>query len=243
MPELNYRIKRRIHCKEHLSRLSEELILWSTGEFGFIELDDGYSTGSSIMPQKKNPDICELVRGKTGRVYGHLTALLTVMKGLPLAYDKDMQEDKEGVFDAIDTLGFALDIYAGMLGTMTVNGARTRTVLENDFSNATDMADYLAKKGLPFRRAHAVVGNAVAYCIENRKVLLDLTMEEFKKMSPLFETDIYEVLQIENCVKNRDSYGGTGPKQVKRQQREAKKIVNRQKKLAAEWKEANAFIE
>lgn len=230
-------------CMMHLSRLSEELILWSTGEFGFIELDDGYSTGSSIMPQKKNPDICELVRGKTGRVYGHLTALLTVMKGLPLAYDKDMQEDKEGVFDAIDTLGFALDIYAGMLGTMTVNGARTRAVLENDFSNATDMADYLAKKGLPFRRAHAVVGNAVAYCIENRKVLLALTMEEFKKMSPLFETDIYEVLQIENCVKNRDSYGGTGPKQVKRQQREAKKIVNRQKKLAAEWKEANAFIE
>lgn len=133
------------------------------------------------MPQKKNPDICELVRGKTGRVYGYLTALLTVMKGLPLAYDKDMQEDKEGVFDAIDTLGFALDIYAGMLGTMTVNGARTRAVLENDFSNATDMADYLAKKGLPFRRAHAVVGNAVAYCIENRKVLLDLTMEEFKR--------------------------------------------------------------
>lgn len=230
-------------CMMHLSRLSEELILWSTGEFGFIELDDGYSTGSSIMPQKKNPDICELVRGKTGRVYGHLTALLTVMKGLPLAYDKDMQEDKEGVFDAIDTLGFALDIYAGMLGTMTVNGARTRAVLENDFSNATDMADYLAKKGLPFRRAHAVVGNAVAYCIENRKVLLALTMEEFKKMSPLFETDIYEVLQIENCVKNRGSYGGTGPEQVKRQQREAKKIVNRQKKLAAEWKEANAFIE
>ena len=230
-------------CMMHLSRLSEELILWSTGEFGFIELDDGYSTGSSIMPQKKNPDICELVRGKTGRVYGHLTALLTVMKGLPLAYDKDMQEDKEGVFDAIDTLGFALDIYAGMLGTMTVNGARTRAVLENDFSNATDMADYLAKKGLPFRRAHAVVGNAVAYCIENRKVLLALTMEEFKKMSPLFETDIYEVLQIENCVKNRDSYGGTGPKQVKRQQREAEKIIRKQKKLTAEWKEVNAFIE
>ena len=144
-------------CMMHLSRLSEELILWSTGEFGFIELDDGYSTGSSIMPQKKNPDICELVRGKTGRVYGHLVALLTVMKGLPLAYDKDMQEDKEGVFDTIDTLRFALDIYAGILSTMTVNGARTRAVLENDFSNATDMADYLAKKGLPFRRAHAAV--------------------------------------------------------------------------------------
>ena len=230
-------------CMMHLSRLSEELILWSTGEFGFIELDDGYSTGSSIMPQKKNPDICELVRGKTGRVYGHLVALLTVMKGLPLAYDKDMQEDKEGVFDTIDTLGFALDIYAGMLNTMTVNGAHTRAVLENDFSNATDMADYLAKKGLPFRRAHAVVGNAVAYCIENGKVLPDLTMEEFKKMSPLFETDIYEVLQIENCVKNRDSYGGTGPKQVKRQQREAEKIIRKQKKLTAEWKEVNAFIE
>ena len=227
----------------HLSRLCEEIILWANPAFGFVRLPDAYATGSSIMPQKKNPDICELVRGKTGRVYGHLVALLTVMKGLPLAYDKDMQEDKEGVFDTIDTLRFALDIYAGMLSTMTVNGARTRAVLENDFSNATDMADYLAKKGLPFRRAHAVVGNAVAYCIENRKVLLALTMEEFKKMSPLFETDIYEVLQIENCVKNRDSYGGTGPEQVKRQQREAKKIVSRQKKLAAEWKEANAFIE
>jgi|GEM_PF-27142 len=188
-------------CMMHLSRLSEELILWSTGEFGFIELDDGYSTGSSIMPQKKNPDICELVRGKTGRVYGHLTALLTVMKGLPLAYDKDMQEDKEGVFDAIDTLGFALDIYAGMLGTMTVNGARTRAVLENDFSNATDMADYLAKKGLPFRRAHAVVGNAVAYCIENRKVLLALTMEEFKKMTDVEYAAYVFCANFERCAK------------------------------------------
>ncbi len=230
-------------CMMHLSRLSEEFIVWSTSEFGFIELDDGYSTGSSIMPQKKNPDICELVRGKTGRVYGHLTALLTMMKGLPLAYDKDMQEDKEGVFDAIDTLGFALDIYTGMLRTMTVNGKHTRAVLEGDFSNATDMADYLAKKGLPFRQAHAVVGNAVAYCISHKKVLLEMTIEEFKKMSPLFEKDIYDVISIENCVKNRESYGGTGPKQVKRQQREAENLLKKQKKAAEKWKEDNAFIE
>ena len=179
-------------CAMHLSRLSEEFIYWSTSEFQFIELDDGYSTGSSIMPQKKNPDMCELIRGKTGRVYGHLIGLLTVMKGLPLAYDKDMQEDKEGVFDALDTLYFALDIYAGMISTMTVNGDHTRQVLESDFSNATDMADYLAKKGLPFRQAHAVVGNAVHYCIEHHKVLLDLSMEEFRSMSPLFEEDIKE---------------------------------------------------
>ena len=192
-------------CAMHLSRLSEEFIYWSTSEFQFIELDDGYSTGSSIMPQKKNPDMCELIRGKTGRVYGHLIGLLTVMKGLPLAYDKDMQEDKEGVFDALDTLYFALDIYAGMISTMTVNGDHTRQVLESDFSNATDMADYLAKKGLPFRQAHAVVGNAVHYCIEHHKVLLDLSMEEFKSMSPLFEEDIKEALSIENCVKNRRS--------------------------------------
>ena len=190
-------------CAMHLSRLSEEFIYWSTSEFQFIELDDGYSTGSSIMPQKKNPDMCELIRGKTGRVYGHLIGLLTVMKGLPLAYDKDMQEDKEGVFDALDTLYFALDIYAGMISTMTVNGDHTRQVLESDFSNATDMADYLAKKGLPFRQAHAVVGNAVHYCIEHHKVLLDLSMEEFRSMSPLFEEDIKEALSIENCVKNR----------------------------------------
>ena len=183
-------------CAMHLSRLSEEFIYWSTSEFQFIELDDGYSTGSSIMPQKKNPDMCELIRGKTGRVYGHLIGLLTVMKGLPLAYDKDMQEDKEGVFDALDTLYFALDIYAGMISTMTVNGDHTRQVLESDFSNATDMADYLAKKGLPFRQAHAVVGNAVHYCIEHHKVLLDLSMEEFRSMSPLFEEDIKEALSI-----------------------------------------------
>lgn len=229
-------------CAMHLSRLSEEFIYWSTSEFQFIELDDGYSTGSSIMPQKKNPDMCELIRGKTGRVYGHLVGLLTVMKGLPLAYDKDMQEDKEGVFDAIDTLYFALDIYAGMISTMTVNGKHTRAVLENDFSNATDMADYLAKKGLPFRQAHAVVGSAVHYCIEHHKVLLDLTMDEFKSMSPLFDEDIKEALSIENCVKNRESYGGTGPKSVERQQAHAETFIHTMKEQAKAWKEEMAFL-
>ena len=229
-------------CAMHLSRLSEEFIYWSTSEFQFIELDDGYSTGSSIMPQKKNPDMCELIRGKTGRVYGHLIALLTVMKGLPLAYDKDMQEDKEGVFDALDTLYFALDIYAGMISTMTVNGDHTRQVLESDFSNATDMADYLAKKGLPFRQAHAVVGNAVHYCIEHHKVLLDLSMEEFRSMSPLFEEDIKEALSIENCVKNRESYGGTGPKSVERQQTHAEKAIASMKEAMDAWKQEMAFL-
>ena len=229
-------------CAMHLSRLSEEFIYWSTSEFQFIELDDGYSTGSSIMPQKKNPDMCELIRGKTGRVYGHLIGLLTVMKGLPLAYDKDMQEDKEGVFDALDTLYFALDIYAGMISTMTVNGDHTRQVLESDFSNATDMADYLAKKGLPFRQAHAVVGSAVHYCIEHHKVLLDLSMEEFKAMSPLFEEDIKEALSIENCVKNRESYGGTGPKSVERQQTHAGNMIAKMKEMSASWKEEMAFL-
>lgn len=229
-------------CAMHLSRLSEEFIYWSTSEFQFIELDDGYSTGSSIMPQKKNPDMCELIRGKTGRVYGHLIGLLTVMKGLPLAYDKDMQEDKEGVFDALDTLYFALDIYAGMISTMTVNGDHTRQVLESDFSNATDMADYLAKKGLPFRQAHAVVGNAVHYCIEHHKVLLDLSMEEFRSMSPLFEEDIKEALSIENCVKNRESYGGTGPKSAERQQTHAGDMIAKMKEMSASWKEEMAFL-
>ena len=230
-------------CMVHLSRLSEEFILWSTSEFHFIELDDGYCTGSSIMPQKKNPDICELIRGKTGRTVGHLMALLTTMKGLPLAYNKDMQEDKEGVFDAIDTLGFALDIYAGMIATMTVNGTHTRAVLESDFSNATDMADYLAKKGLPFRKAHAVVGRAVAKCIEEKKVLKDLTLAEFREMSPLFEEDIYDVLDIENCVKNRNAYGGTSPENVRRQQADAETEIARMKDITKKWRAVSAFLE
>ncbi len=230
-------------CMMHLSRLSEEFILWSTSEFHFIELDDGYCTGSSIMPQKKNPDICELIRGKTGRTVGHLMALLTTMKGLPLAYNKDMQEDKEGVFDAIDTLGFALDIYDGMIRTMTVDGTHTRAVLESDFSNATDMADYLAKKGLPFRKAHAVVGRAVAKCIEEKKVLKDLTLSEFREMSPLFEKDIYDVLDIENCVKNRNAYGGTSPENVWRQQDEAETEIARMKDITEKWQAVSAFLE
>ncbi len=230
-------------CMVHLSRLSEEIILWSTSEFHFIELDDGYCTGSSIMPQKKNPDMCELIRGKTGRVIGHLMALLTMMKGLPLAYDKDMQEDKEGVFDAIDTLGFALDMYAGMIRTMTVDGAHTRAVLESDFSNATDMADYLAKKGLPFRKAHAVVGQAVQQCITARKVLKDLTLSEFQALSPLFEADIYEALDIVSCVKNRASYGGTAPSEVARQMKEAEETIGFMKQQAAQWKAVSAFLE
>lgn len=227
----------------HLSRLAEEFIIWSTSEFHFIELDDSYSTGSSIMPQKKNPDMCELIRGKTGRIYGHLVALLTVMKGLPLAYDKDMQEDKEGVFDTIDTLYYSLELWAGMLQTVTVNGDHTREVLEHDFSNATDMADYLAKRGLPFREAHAVVGNAVHYCITHHKVLHDLTMEELKGLSPLFEEDVQDALKIENCVKNRESYGGTGPKSVARQQKIAAEALGRMKKKEEEWKESTAFLE
>ena len=229
-------------CMVHLSRLSEEFILWSTSEFHFIELDDGYCTGSSIMPQKKNPDICELIRGKTGRTIGHLMALLTTMKGLPLAYNKDMQEDKEGVFDAIDTLGFALDIYAGMIATMTVDGTHTRAVLESDFSNATDMADYLAKKGLPFRKAHAVVGRAVAKCIEEKKVLKDLTLAEFREMSPLFEEDIYGVLDIENCVKNRGAFGGTSPENVRRQQGDAEMEIARMKEITKKWQSVSAFL-
>ncbi len=230
-------------CMVHLSRLSEEFILWCTSEFHFIELDDAYCTGSSIMPQKKNADMCELIRGKTGRTIGHLMALLTMMKGLPLAYDKDMQEDKEGVFDAIDTLGFCLDMYAGMIRTMTVNGDHTRAVLENDFSNATDMADYLAKKGLPFRKAHAVVGNAVHYCITHHKVLKDLTMEEFKSMSDLFEADIYDAIDIDTCVKNRNSYGGTSPAQSARQMAHAEESIAFMKKQADQWKSVSAFLE
>lgn len=226
----------------HISRLSEEFILWSTNEFHFIDLDDAYCTGSSIMPQKKNPDMCELARGKTGRVYGHLMALLNVMKGLPLAYDKDMQEDKEGVFDTLETLHFVLTLYEGMIRTMTVNGEHTEEVLSKDFSNATDMADYLAKKGLPFREAHAVVGSAVHYCITHHKVLMDLTMEEFKNMSPLFESDIYEAISLKACVNNRKSYGGTAPEEVERQIHEGRKMTEVMKEKAEEWKKTSKFL-
>ncbi|MBD8976173.1 argininosuccinate lyase [Veillonella magna] len=219
----------------HLSRLSEELILWSSTEFGFIELDDAHCTGSSIMPQKKNPDVCELVRGKTGRIYGHLLGLLTTMKGLPLTYNKDMQEDKEGIFDAEDTLHFALSINAAMLRAMKVNGARMRAVLQDDFSNATDMADYLAKKGVPFREAHAIVGAAVQHCIEKGCVLADLSVEDFKAISPIFEDDILDAITIEACVAGRRNYSGTAPANVMRQIENGKKAVRAEEAQLASW--------
>ncbi len=198
----------------HLSRLSEELIMWSSTEFNFVELDDAFCTGSSIMPQKKNPDVPELVRGKTGRVYGNLIGLLTVLKSLPLAYNKDMQEDKEGMFDTVKTMQGALALFAPMIATMKVNTDRMRQAVNQDFSNATDIADFLVGKGLPFRQAHEVIGKTVLYCIEQNKYLLDLTMEEFKQFSDLFDDSIYAVLQPEQVVNARNVYGGTAKPQV-----------------------------
>ncbi|MDQ0902924.1 argininosuccinate lyase [Paenibacillus sp. V4I7] len=198
----------------HLSRFSEEMVLWSSTEFAFIELDDAFCTGSSIMPQKKNPDVAELVRGKTGRVYGNLFGLMTVLKSLPLAYNKDMQEDKEGMFDTVRTLQGALQLFAPMVSTMKVNSDRMRQAVNQDFSNATDIADYLVNKGLPFRQAHEVIGKTVLYCIQNKKYLLDMSIEEFKTFSSLFESDIYQVLQPEQVVNARNVYGGTASNQV-----------------------------
>lgn len=209
----------------HLSRLSEETILWCSREFFFIELDDAHCTGSSMMPQKKNPDVSELVRGKTGRVMGHLMAMLTTVKGLPLAYNKDLQEDKEGIFDAIDTIKFSLAVYARILRGMKVRKDVMRRAVAEDFSNATDLADYLVKKGMPFRQAHAVSGKAVYYCIEQGKWLADMSMEEFQKLSDLFAEDIYEAISPETCVKNRNSYGGTSYQQVEMQLQLADKLL------------------
>lgn len=192
----------------HMSRLSEEICLWSSTEFGFVELDDAFATGSSMMPQKKNPDISELVRGKTGRVYGHLMAMLTTAKGLPLTYNKDLQEDKEGFFDAIDTVKFTLAVYRDMVLTMTVNVDKMAQAVSMDFSNATDLADYLVRKGLPFRQAHEVVGKCVAYAIQQGKFLPELSLEEYKQLSDLFESDLLLALKSEHCVEARKSYGG-----------------------------------
>lgn len=192
----------------HMSRLSEELCLWSSTEFGFIELDDAFATGSSMMPQKKNPDISELVRGKTGRVYGEMIAMMTALKGLPLTYNKDLQEDKEGLFDAIDTVKFTLQVYRDMILTMQVRTDRMKWAVSHDFSNATDLADYLVRKGLPFRKAHAVVGKCVAYAIKEGKFLLDMTLAEYKQFSALFEPDLMQALDPEHCVNARVSYGG-----------------------------------
>ena len=192
----------------HLSRFAEEVILWCSWEFKFIELDDAYATGSSIMPQKKNPDVAELVRGKTGRVYGDLMSLLTVMKGLPLAYNKDMQEDKEPVFDAVDTVEMCLPVFAAMLDTMTVRTDNMRKAAGHGFINATDCADYLTKKGMPFRDAYTVTGHLVAQCTARGKTLEELTLEELKAVSELFEADVYDALNLENCMALRSSYGG-----------------------------------
>jgi len=201
----------------HISRLSEELVIWSSQEFQFVELDDSFCTGSSIMPQKKNPDVPELLRGKTGRTYGNLMGLLTVLKGLPLAYNKDLQEDKEGMFDTVETLEGSLKLLAPMIETMTVNKDVMHKAINNDFSNATDIADYLVRKGMPFREAHEVIGKIVLYAIQSNKFLLDLNFEEYQGFSPLFEKDIYKVLAPDNVVAVRNSYGGTAPEQVKKQ--------------------------
>ncbi|MGX1263431.1 argininosuccinate lyase [Rossellomorea marisflavi] len=206
----------------HLSRLAEEFILWSTEEFHFIELDDSFTTGSSIMPQKKNPDMAELVRGKTGRVNGNLLSLLTVLKGLPLAYNKDMQEDKEGMFDTVKTVIGSLKIFTGMMDTMTVNKDVMEEAVGTDFSNATELADYLAAKGMPFRKAHEVVGKLVLHCIEQGYFLKDVTLATYQQHSELIESDIYDIIAPSAAVKRRNSYGGTGFEQVKIQIEKAK---------------------
>ena len=201
----------------HLSRLSEELILWSSWEFKFIDLDDSYTTGSSIMPQKKNPDMAELIRGKTGRVYGNLMGLLTTLKGLPLAYNKDMQEDKEGVFDSLDTVKMCLEVLAPMLTTMKVNAKNTYRAAQKGFINATDLADYLVKKGMPFRAAYKIVGTIVAECIDKDCVLDNLPLAEYQKHSDLFAEDLYGEISLETCVNKRLSKGGASPKSVREQ--------------------------
>ncbi|HWT74571.1 MAG TPA: argininosuccinate lyase [Mobilitalea sp.] len=194
----------------HLSRFSEEIIIWNSNEYRFVELDDAYSTGSSIMPQKKNPDIAELVRGKTGRVYGALMSLLTVMKGLPLAYNKDMQEDKEFTFDAIDTVKGCLALFTGMVSTMKFQKDNMAGSAKNGFTNATDAADYLVNKGVPFRDAHGIVGQLVLYCIDKDIALDDMSLEEFQKISPVFEQDIYEAISLTTCVNKRNTIGAPG---------------------------------
>ena len=201
----------------HLSRFSEEIILWSSWEFKFVELSDAFTTGSSIMPQKKNSDMAELVRGKTGRVYGDLMALLTVLKGLPLAYNKDMQEDKESLFDAVDTIKMCLDVFAPMVKTMKVIPENMKKAAQNGFINATDLADYMVKKGLPFRTAYKIVGSIVGDCIKKGKVLETLSLEEYKNYSDVFENDLYEEISLETCVKKRISEGGTSPDSVAKQ--------------------------
>ena len=195
----------------HLSRFSEEIIIWNSNEYKFVEIDDAYSTGSSIMPQKKNPDIAELVRGKTGRVYGALMSILTTMKGIPLAYNKDMQEDKELIFDAIDTAKGCLALFTGMISTMKFNKERMNESSRHGFTNATDAADYLVNHGVPFRDAHGIVGQLVLYCIDKGSALDDMSLEEYKAISPVFGEDIYDAISMETCVNKRKTIGAPGP--------------------------------
>lgn len=211
----------------HLSRFCEEIILWATGEFAFIELDDAYSTGSSIMPQKKNPDVAELIRGKTGRVYGNLMGLLTVLKGLPMAYNKDMQEDKEALFDAIDTVKGCLLVFRPMVATITVRKDNLARAARGGFTNATDVADYLVKKNVPFREAHEIVGKAVFYCLQQGKNLEELTIEEYKELSPVFTEDIYSAIGVEYCAAARKVRGGPAPEAVSKSIAAAKAILKK----------------
>ena len=210
----------------HLSRFSEEIILWSSWEFKFIELDDSYTTGSSIMPQKKNPDMAELVRGKTGRVYGDLMALLTTLKGLPLAYNKDMQEDKEAIFDAVDTVKKCIKVFTPMIATMKVLPDNMRKAAGKGFINATDLADYLVKKGMPFRTAYKKVGEIVAYCIDNGLILETVPLEKYKEFDPTFDEDLYNEISLDTCVKKRISAGGTGPDSVEAQLKYITEFLN-----------------
>ena len=214
----------------HLSRFAEEIILWCSWEFKFIELDDAYATGSSIMPQKKNPDVAELARGKSGRVYGSLISLLTAMKGLPLAYNKDMQEDKEPVFDAFDTVEICLPVFASMLDTMTVLPENMRRAAGRGFINATDCADYLTKKGMPFRDAYAVTGKLVAACAKSGKTLEELTLTELREASELFDADVYDALRLETCMGLRDSYGGPSVRETTRQIQEIETFIAERRK-------------
>ncbi|MCX7843705.1 MAG: argininosuccinate lyase [Clostridia bacterium] len=210
----------------HLSRFSEELILWSSHEFGFVEMDDAYSTGSSIMPQKKNPDVAELVRGKTGRVYGSLMTLLTIMKSLPLAYNKDMQEDKEAIFDAVDTVKMCLPVFTRMLAAMKLRKQNMYRAAQGGFTNATDIADYLVKKGMPFRSAHEVIGKMVMYCIQNNKAIDELSMDEFKGFSEIIEEDVYREISLEKCVSGRKIPGGPAAESVLRSIQTGRQFLN-----------------
>ena len=216
-------------CMMHLSRLAEELILWSSAEFGFIELDDAYTHGSSIMPQKKNPDVAELARGKVGRVYGRLMALLTTMKGLPLTYNSDLQEDKEGLFDVVDTLLSTLSIFNGMLTTMRIKPEQMVEALDKGYVLATDMADYLVRKGAAFRAAHEAVGKLVNWAIEKDKVFSQISLSEYQRFSPLFEDDVY-LITIDRSLSARNSAGGTAPEQVRQALKEARKILKADKR-------------